>query len=356
MTDQPLSAPHCKGERHAPRTDRTRPDRRLPRRHPVPTSTAVDSLVVTDAVPAVTEAVAERFGAEAADSPGGADRRAASTAIVIAAATDAHTELIGPASTPASRCSARSRSPGPSPRPSPSPRGVERHRRAGADRLPPPVRPGVSPPPATPSLDGELGWVHTVRSTTLDPAPPPRGVHRRLRRDLPRLQRPRLRHRALGHRPGGRRGLRHRDRDRGEPSSPSSATSPPPRPLLTFDDGATARGVQHPLQRARLRRAGSSCTAPPTASPPAGRRHPLRNLEPGVDLPGRHAVHVLHGPLRRRVPRRARRVHRGRRRATASPCTVADALEVAWIAEAATLSLREHRPVRMAEIRTSHTR
>ncbi|HVK35329.1 MAG TPA: Gfo/Idh/MocA family oxidoreductase [Microlunatus sp.] len=24
-------------------------------------------------------------------------------------------------------------------------------------------------------VDGELGWVHTVRSTTLDPAPPPRG-------------------------------------------------------------------------------------------------------------------------------------------------------------------------------------
>ena len=54
---------------------------------------AVDSLVVTDAVPAVTKAVAERVGARSADSPqsllrGGVD------AIVIAAATTAHTELI----------------------------------------------------------------------------------------------------------------------------------------------------------------------------------------------------------------------------------------------------------------------
>ena len=34
-----------------------------------------------------------------------------------------------------------------------------------------------------------------------------------------------------------------------------------------------------------------------------------------------------------------------------SPCTVADALEAGWIAEACTLSLREHRPVRIDEVR-----
>ena len=34
-----------------------------------------------------------------------------------------------------------------------------------------------------------------------------------------------------------------------------------------------------------------------------------------------------------------------------SPCTVADAVEVGWIAEAADLSLRQHRPVRMDELR-----
>ena len=54
---------------------------------------AVDSLVVTDAVPAVTKIVAERVHAQPADSPeslinSGVD------AIVVAAATNAHTQLI----------------------------------------------------------------------------------------------------------------------------------------------------------------------------------------------------------------------------------------------------------------------
>ena len=34
-----------------------------------------------------------------------------------------------------------------------------------------------------------------------------------------------------------------------------------------------------------------------------------------------------------------------------SPCTVADAVEVGWIAEAATQSRQQHRPVRMSELR-----
>jgi myo-inositol 2-dehydrogenase/D-chiro-inositol 1-dehydrogenase len=36
-----------------------------------------------------------------------------------------------------------------------------------------------------------------------------------------------------------------------------------------------------------------------------------------------------------------------------SPCTVADAVEAGWIAEACTLSLREHRPVRLNELRSA---
>jgi myo-inositol 2-dehydrogenase / D-chiro-inositol 1-dehydrogenase len=34
-----------------------------------------------------------------------------------------------------------------------------------------------------------------------------------------------------------------------------------------------------------------------------------------------------------------------------SPCTVADALEAGWVAEACTLSRQQHRPVRMQEVR-----
>ena len=53
----------------------------------------VDSLVVTDAMPAVTASVAERFGAEATESPA-ALISSGVDGIVIAAATDAHTALI----------------------------------------------------------------------------------------------------------------------------------------------------------------------------------------------------------------------------------------------------------------------
>jgi myo-inositol 2-dehydrogenase/D-chiro-inositol 1-dehydrogenase len=35
----------------------------------------------------------------------------------------------------------------------------------------------------------------------------------------------------------------------------------------------------------------------------------------------------------------------------ASPCTISDAVETGWVAEACALSLREHRPVRIEEVR-----
>ena len=37
-------------------------------------------------------------------------------------------------------------------------------------------------------------------------------------------------------------------------------------------------------------------------------------------------------------------------REQASPCTIEDAMGTAWVAEAATLSAREHRPVRIDEV------
>jgi myo-inositol 2-dehydrogenase/D-chiro-inositol 1-dehydrogenase len=54
---------------------------------------AVDSLVVTDAVTSVTRDVAERFGAQAVDSPE-ALLAAGLDGVVIAAATDAHPALL----------------------------------------------------------------------------------------------------------------------------------------------------------------------------------------------------------------------------------------------------------------------
>ncbi len=80
---------------------------------------------------------------------------------------------------------------------------------------------------------------------------------------------------------------------------------------------------------------------------------PLRSVEPGVAFPA--------GPPHRFFMDRLAAAFRAELAAFAevvagtrpSPCTVDDALAVAWIAEAATASLREHRPVRIEEMRVS---
>jgi myo-inositol 2-dehydrogenase/D-chiro-inositol 1-dehydrogenase len=78
---------------------------------------------------------------------------------------------------------------------------------------------------------------------------------------------------------------------------------------------------------------------------------PLRSAEPGVTFPGapphqsfldRFAVAY------RRELAAFTEVVAGTRE---SPCTVADAVEAGWIAEACTLSRNEHRPVTMSEVR-----
>ena len=171
---------------------------------------AVDSLVVTDFVPAVTKAVAERVGAEAADSPeslisSGVD------GIVIAAATNAHTQLIRagveagipvfcekPLSGDLSEAVAIAQYVNDS--------GV-------------PVQIGYPRrfDPAFAAARAAVGGRRTrlgAHGPVHHPGPGAGAarIHRGVRWHLPGLQRARLRHRPLGHRPGGRRGLRHRQR------------------------------------------------------------------------------------------------------------------------------------------------
>jgi len=132
---------------------------------------AVDSLVVTDIVPAATKQVAERFGAEPVDSPD-ALLAAGVDGVIIAGSTDAHPQLIVSAvdaSLPVfcEKPVARSGAEG---------AAVLRHVQ-GCDV---PVQigfqrrfdAGIAAAHAA-VRSGELGWLHTVRSTTLDPAPPP---------------------------------------------------------------------------------------------------------------------------------------------------------------------------------------
>jgi myo-inositol 2-dehydrogenase/D-chiro-inositol 1-dehydrogenase len=80
-------------------------------------------------------------------------------------------------------------------------------------------------------------------------------------------------------------------------------------------------------------------------------RLPLRSAEPGVSFPGspphRFFMDRFAEAYRRELAAFTELVAGTRD----SPCTVADAVEAGWIAEACTLSRHEHRPVRMSEIR-----
>ena len=277
--------------------------------------TGVDSLVVTDAVPAVTvvrrrdgSAPRRRTSPESADH-GGVD------GIVIAAATDAHTALI----------------------------------RAGVDAGIPvfcekplsgtwseavaiagyvndsgvPVQIGY-PRRFDPAYaaarnavgDGELGWVHTVRSTTLDPAPPPRGyievsggifrdcsVH-----DFDTVRWVTGREVVEVYATGSARG----DDFFAELGDVATAQT-----LLTFDDGATAvvsntrynpRG--HDV---RLEVHGTDDSVAAGWSD----NTPLRNLEPGSDWPAGKPWTFFMDRLADGLPRRAHRLHRGRCRTAA---------------------------------------
>jgi myo-inositol 2-dehydrogenase/D-chiro-inositol 1-dehydrogenase len=307
----------------------------------------VDSLVVTDAVPAVTASVAERFGAEAAESPQ-ALIAAGVDGIVIAAATNAHLALIKAAvdagvpvfcEKPLS--------------------GVVDDAVAIADHVNGsgvPVQIGYPRrfDPAylaarTAVVDGDLGWVHTVRSTTLDPAPPARGyvavsggifrdcsVH-----DFDTVRWITGREVVEVYATGSARG----DDFFAELGDVSTAQT-----LLTFDDGATGmvsntrynpRG--HDV-RLELHGTMDSVAAGWTESTP------LRNLEADTAWPSGKPWTFFMDRLAdafRAELTAFTEVVAGQR---PSPCTVDDALAVTWIAEAATLSLHEHRPVQTAEV------
>lgn len=309
----------------------------------------VQSLVVTDVVPSVTAAVAERFGVEPAASPealitSGVD------GIVIAAATPAHTALI--------RAGVDAGIPVFCEKPL---SGVVSDAVAIADYVNSrqvPVQIGyprrfdaayVAARRAV--LAGELGWVHTVRSTTMDPAPPPReyiagsgGIFRDCSvHDFDSARWITGQEVVEVYATGSARGadffLEFGD----------VATA---QTLLTFQDGATAvvsntryhaRGYDVRLE---VHGTADSVTAGWTD------QTPLRNVEPGTRWPAGDPwtffMDRLAAAFRAELIAFTELVSARR----PSPCTVDDALAVAWIAEAATLSLQQHRPVRIAEVRT----
>lgn len=304
--------------------------------------------MVTDPMATAVATATERFGATATDSPE-ALLSAGVDGVVIAAATDAHPDLI----------LAAVRAGIPVFREKPVARGVEDSLEVlravegsgvevhiGYNRR---FDAGFAAARRT-VLSGELGDLHTVRSTALDPAPPPPayvavsgGIFRdRGEHDFDIVRWVTGREVVEVYAAGGNRGAEY-IREAGDVDTASA--------LLTLDDGTiavisdsrhNARGHDVRLELHGMK--DSIAVGMEDRLPP-------RSVEPGTAFPPGtpHTIFMDRFADAYRAELTAfTEVVAGTR---TSPCTVADAIEASLIAEACTLSLREHRPVRLDEVR-----
>lgn len=310
---------------------------------------AVDSLVVYDAAPALVDAVVERHGAEPASSVD-ALLAAGLDGVVIAAATDAHPELILASlaaglptfcEKPVSKNPAQSVAILSQTQASGVPVQIGYPRRFDAAFAE--ARRAVAA--------GELGFLHTVRSTTLDPAPPPDSYIKAsggIFRDCSVHDFDAIRYvtgqeivevYATGSNQGAAVFAENDDVD-------TAAT------ILTLESGALAV-VSNSRYNARghdvrIELHGSADSVAAGLEP----KWPIRSTESGVTFPG-GAPHIFFMDRFADAFRTELAAFTDVVAGTIpSPCTVADAVEVGWIAEAATLSLHEHRPIRMDDLRT----
>ncbi len=308
---------------------------------------AVDRLVVTDAVPAAIDAAVERFGAERADSPA-AMIASGVDGIVIAAATNVHTELI--------RAGVEAGIPVFCEKPLSGvvAEAIDIAKFVNDHDVPVQIGYPRRFDPAFAAakeavVAGELGWLHTVRSTTLDPAPAPRAyiaVSGGIFRDCSVHDFDTVRWIT------GREvvevyatGTAHGDSMFEEFGDVATATT-----LLTFDDGATgivsntrynARGYD-----VRLELHGTDDSVAAGWS----EQTPLRNMEPGAGWPSGSPWTFFMDRLTEAFRRELTAFTEVVAGSRPSPCTVDDALAVTFLAEAAQLSLTEHRPVRIDEV------
>jgi myo-inositol 2-dehydrogenase / D-chiro-inositol 1-dehydrogenase len=308
----------------------------------------VESLVVTDPSAGAAKAAAERFGAEVADSPG-AVLAAGVDAVVVAAPTDTHPSLLLAGveagipvfcEKPVARTMAEGTAvlKGVADSGVPVQIGFNRRFDAGFTA----AREAV--------LSGALGKLHTVRSTTLDPAPPPAayvassgGIFRDCSvHDFDIIRWVTGREVTEVYAVGGNRGAEY-IKEAGDADTTGA--------VLTLDDGAIAvvsnsrhngRGYD-----VRMELHGFADSVAVGLED----KLPLRSVEPGTTFP----AGTPHDFFMDRFTAAYRAELAAFTQVVAgtlpSPCTVADALEAGWIAEACTLSLREHRPVTLAEVR-----
>lgn len=310
----------------------------------------VTALVVADPVPTAVDRVTARVAAEAAATP--EDVMAAGVdGVVIAAATDAHPELIRAAVSAGLPTFCE------------KPVARDPHDAvavlAAVETSGVPVQIGYNrrfdvgfEAARRAVASGELGWVHTLRSTTLDPAPPPPayiassgGIFRDCSvHDFDIVRFVSGREVVEAYATGSTRG----DPVFAEVGDVATAAA-----VLTLDDGTLAvvsntryngRGYD-----VRLEVHGSDDSIAVGWED----RLPLRSVEPGVTFPAGtpHDFFMDRFADAYRAELSAfTEVVAGTR---ATPCSVADAIEVGWVAEACTRSLREHRPVAVDEVRVT---
>jgi myo-inositol 2-dehydrogenase / D-chiro-inositol 1-dehydrogenase len=311
---------------------------------------AVEELVISEPVPELAEQAARRFGARIAGSPE-AMLASGVDGVVIAAPTRLHAgliELCVAAGLP-TFCE--------KPLAHASHDAVRLARRVADTHVqvqigyPRRFDPAFAAARAA-VADGDLGTVHTVRSTTLDPAPPPRaylaasgGIFRDCAvHDYDAVRwvtgQEVIEVYAVG---------TNQDAEWfGELDDVHTASA-----VLTLDGGAlavvsntryNARGHDVRLEVHGTRDSLAAGLGPGL---------PLRSAEPGVSFPDGKPFTFFMDRLAeafRTELTAFTEVVAGRR---ASPCTVLDAVETGWVAEACTLSLREHRPVQIEEVRIS---
>jgi myo-inositol 2-dehydrogenase / D-chiro-inositol 1-dehydrogenase len=198
--------------------------------------------------------------------------------------------------------------------------------------------------------NGTLGWLHTVRANTFDPAPPPAeyiatsggffrdcGVH-----DFDIIRWVTGREIAEVYAVGTNRGADF-FRAAGDVDTMGA--------VLTLDDDTLAlvSGTRYNAAGydVRMELLGSA----ESLSVGLDQQLPLRSAEAGISWPT--------GPAHPTFIERFRTAYAAELAAfttvvageIGSPCTVADALEAFYVAEACELSRREHRPVRVDEVR-----
>ncbi|WP_211260795.1 Gfo/Idh/MocA family protein [Amycolatopsis jejuensis] len=308
----------------------------------------VTSVVVADADPARAQAAAAKLGVDAVE---GIDElfRAGLDGLVVTAATDAHPELIiraVDAEVPVfcekpvaadipGTLAVIDRITGSD---VPVQIGFQRRFDAGYQA----ARAAVE--------SGELGWLHSIRSTTLDPAPPPAeyvahsgglfrdcGVHDFdiirwvTGREVDEVY-------AVG-------------RNKGEQFFAEAGDVDTAAVAMTLDDGTLAtvsltryNGAGYDVRFEALGSSGNVVVG-------LDDRAPLRSVEPGVaPLPGPPYPGFMERfrPAYTAELRVFLEVAAGQRM---SPAGAGDALEAFYLAEACEVSRRENRPVRVAEVR-----